>query len=229
MADRRYSKEEVDAILGRAIDRERSVDGLSHEELLSVAREVGVSPESLEKAASEIVLEQREKTELADLRSDAWRGFVGHLIPYVFVNSLLVLLNFATTHFPWALFPILGWGIGLFSHLMAVAFPSRERLERRLERQRLRQRRKQLKREVKASAKHFETAVGEGVATLLQVAAVKIGEKIGEKVGESMSGENRARAPRVRVHPGEEREPRSPYGNQSDEYQAPNPQERRRR
>src|SRR5512145_1955607 len=110
MTERRYSREEVDAILGRAVERERSQDDLSRDQLLAIAQEIGVAPESIDRAIGEISAEKQEREELAHWRGQAWRGFVGHLIPYLCVNGLLVLLNVATMRFPWALFPLLGWG-----------------------------------------------------------------------------------------------------------------------
>ena len=174
MPERRYSRDEVDAILGRAIERERGGDELSHEQLLAIAQEVGVSADSIERAATEISVEVRQRDDLARLRKNAWRGFVAHLIPYVCVNGLLIVLNLLTTRFPWALFPILGWGIGILSHLLAVAMPNPDRLARQLERERERERRRQLKTRVDARARDFEVAVGEGAAALLHAAANRI-------------------------------------------------------
>ncbi|HMA93329.1 MAG TPA: 2TM domain-containing protein [Polyangiaceae bacterium] len=170
----RYTREEVDAILGRAIERDRSNGDLSREQLVAVAREVGVSAESVEKAIDEIFAERSGREELAQLRRQAWRGFLFHLIPYVCVCTLLVVLNLATTSFPWALFPIMGWGIGVLSHLMSVAFPNPERLQRQLERRRERERRRQYRRQVSVGAKELEVAVGEGVAALLHAAADRV-------------------------------------------------------
>ncbi len=180
MTERRYSREEVDAILGRAVERERTSDELSREQLVAIAQEVGVSATSIDRAITEITSERKDIEELARLRQNAWRGFVAHLIPYLCVNTLLVLLNFLTTRFPWALFPILGWGIGLFSHLLAVAMPNRERLERQLQRERdrkqERERRRLAKRRVDASAKELEVAFTQGAAALLQAAANRISQ-----------------------------------------------------
>ncbi len=54
------------------------------------------------------------------------RGFVYQLIPYLTINSVLVFLNIYSSSFPWALFPIAFWGIGLISHYMgAVHWPSK--------------------------------------------------------------------------------------------------------
>src|SRR4029077_3316617 len=43
--------------------------------------------------------------------------------------AFLALINFFTTWYPWFIWPALGWGIGLFSHWMAV-FGSRHLKER---------------------------------------------------------------------------------------------------
>jgi hypothetical protein len=191
MTEQRYSREEVDAILGRAVERERGTDDLSREQLVAIAQEIGVSPESIDRAIGEIVVERSEREELVLLRRKAWRGFVAHLIPYVGVNGLLVILNLLTTRFPWAMFPLLGWGIGLLSHLWAVAAPNPELLPRRLQREHERERRRQIKRQVKAGAKELEVAVGQGVAALLHAAA--------NRVTEGANSVHRPVPPRVRI------------------------------
>ncbi len=59
------------------------------------------------------------------------RGFVYQLIPYVSINSILVFLNIYSTSFPWALFPMAFWGIGLLSHYMgAVYWPGKAMREK---------------------------------------------------------------------------------------------------
>ncbi len=50
------------------------------------------------------------------------RGFVYQLIPYVSINSVLVFLNIYSTSFPWAMFPMAFWGIGLLSHYMGAVY-----------------------------------------------------------------------------------------------------------
>jgi hypothetical protein len=122
----------VNSILGRTIQRENDGE-LSHEDLLATAREIGISEQAIERAAIEVAAEHRRRSELVDMRRDQWRGFIAHLIPYVMVNALLVMINALTTRFPWALFPALGWGIGLASHLWAVLFPPRQHQEYHLE------------------------------------------------------------------------------------------------
>lgn len=44
------------------------------------------------------------------------KSFYSHIFIYLIVMSLLVLLNYNTTSFPWVIFPAMGWGIGVLSH-----------------------------------------------------------------------------------------------------------------
>src|SRR6266567_8548887 len=62
-------------------------------------------------------------------RAAAEAGFYGHLLSYLGVIAFLGLINLFTTRYPWFIWPALGWGIGLFSHYMAV-FGSRLLRER---------------------------------------------------------------------------------------------------
>jgi len=65
-------------------------------------------------------------------RAAAEVGFYGHLMSYLGVIAFLALINLLTTSYPWFVWPALGWGIGLFSHYMAV-FGSRMLRERYFE------------------------------------------------------------------------------------------------
>lgn len=56
-------------------------------------------------------------------------GFQAHLRTYLIINAGLWLIYLLTSlssgpkggfYFPWPLFPMLGWGIGLASHYLAV-------------------------------------------------------------------------------------------------------------
>jgi signal transduction histidine kinase len=53
-------------------------------------------------------------------RAAAEVSFYGHLMSYLGVMGFLALINLFTSWYPWFLWPALGWGIGLFSHWMAV-------------------------------------------------------------------------------------------------------------
>ncbi len=59
--------------------------------------------------------------EQARKRVGELKDFYIHTITFVVVNIFLVLLNlFVTPDYLWAVFPILGWGIGLVAHAVSV-------------------------------------------------------------------------------------------------------------
>jgi len=59
---------------------------------------------------------------LAKKRVEARRDFAIHLIVYVGVNTLLVCLWLFVTGrgFPWFVFPLGGWGIGVVAHYFST-------------------------------------------------------------------------------------------------------------
>ena len=66
-------------------------------------------------------MDDQASYERAKKRVHAIRGFYIHATVYALVNTFLAVLNFATspTVF-WAIWPILGWGLGLTMHGIAV-------------------------------------------------------------------------------------------------------------
>ena len=53
---------------------------------------------------------------LAKYRIKRIKCFYGNLLAYCLVIPALALVNYNTTHFPWVLFPMAGWGFGLLMH-----------------------------------------------------------------------------------------------------------------
>lgn len=51
---------------------------------------------------------------------EAIKGFYGNLLAYCIVIPFLAWLNLRTTGFPWVVFPMLGWGLGVVLHGMEV-------------------------------------------------------------------------------------------------------------
>ena len=73
---------------------------------------------------------EEEALRRARRRAGAEAGFYAHLASYLSVIAFLALINlFTSPWYPWFLWPAFGWGIGLFSHYMAV-FGSRALKER---------------------------------------------------------------------------------------------------
>jgi len=88
----------------------------------------------LEAAMTETETELRE---IAKRRVKARTEFLTHLALYVTVNTGLVLIwRFSGAGYPWFLWPLFGWGIGILSHAMTLVFgPNSEREERAVERE----------------------------------------------------------------------------------------------
>ena len=173
---RRYSEEEVRAILSRAIDQQAASprdDGkLAYDDLLAAAQEVGVDTTTLRDASRAIRLRAQESAALTDERAerDTWlrrrrRGFTSHLGVYLIVNAAFFLLALMVHNgFPGLLMPGLFWGIGLAIHgLGAWTANEDDWIEARDKRRRIEA--KQRKREERAAT--VGRVVDKGVALLL--------------------------------------------------------------
>ncbi|MCK5811763.1 MAG: 2TM domain-containing protein [Clostridiales bacterium] len=58
---------------------------------------------------------------LAERRVKEKRELTSHIIAYVCVNGFLLALNYIIqSEISWALFPLLGWGIGLVIHILTT-------------------------------------------------------------------------------------------------------------
>ena len=59
-------------------------------------------------------------------------GFFFHFSAYVLVNAILIAVNLLTTPDRlWFYWPLLGWGIGILAHGLAVYFSAGEKVRRR--------------------------------------------------------------------------------------------------
>jgi 2TM domain-containing protein len=90
-----------------------------------------------------VIVVDTESRETNDLRARALeqiekkRGFVAHLFAYLLVNTFLVVIWAVTgADFFWPIFPILGWGIGVFFHGWDVysGGPSEDQIRREMDR-----------------------------------------------------------------------------------------------
>jgi signal transduction histidine kinase len=100
----------------RRLDREARRFGFS-----VVAPQAADEPSATrEAAAGEQPPSEDETLRRARRRAAAEVGFYTHLMSYLGVMAFLALINLFTTRYPWFVWPALGWGVGLFSHYMAV-------------------------------------------------------------------------------------------------------------
>lgn len=134
---RRYSEEEVRAILSRAIDQQatgtRDDGKLAFDDLLAAAQEVGVDTATLREASRAVRLREQETSDLVNERAerDAWlrrkrRGFGRHLGIYLIVNAAFLVLGILTHALPGTLMPGLFWGIGLGIHALRALTASED-------------------------------------------------------------------------------------------------------
>ena len=66
-------------------------------------------------------MENEETYQTARRRVEARIGFYIHLAVYIGVNILLIIINLLTSpRNLWFIWPLMGWGIGIFFHGMAT-------------------------------------------------------------------------------------------------------------
>ena len=66
-------------------------------------------------------MDEQASFDRARRRVRRMRGFYIHATVYLLVNVLLIAINLATSpHVLWFVWPLLGWGIGLAAHGLAV-------------------------------------------------------------------------------------------------------------
>ncbi|OLP15999.1 hypothetical protein BST81_23355 [Leptolyngbya sp. 'hensonii'] len=115
-----FRSEEIQQILERAMARQQDTE-FSEQQLQDMASELGISATALEAARQEWLQERKIVYQRQDVRTERQRKFQSHLASYVLVNTFLILLNLVTTpRYFWAIYPLLGWGLGLGFHASSV-------------------------------------------------------------------------------------------------------------
>lgn len=225
MADpkRVYTDDEVTAILGRAIERQRtsSPEGLSHDDLLAVARDAGISAEAIEAAAAELATRKETTDDELAIRKERASDFRIHLFTYLPIMAFLAFVNFMTTAYPWVIWPALGWGLALALHARFAVFPTdveiahdaAHRAERR-RRAEEKARRRAAKSDLKEGARELGRAVERGLAVAMSETAKMIHEELGPERNEGK---------RVRVEDARRQQDEEPESEDEDV------EERRRR
>jgi post-segregation antitoxin (ccd killing protein) len=126
-----YTSSEVERIIRRAL-RLKKAELISHDDLLDMAKELGLDSRTVETAIeqeqNDIDLERSRKLKM--LRRKA--KFHRHLWSYIIVIGALILINIFTPGPWWFQWPMLGWGIGLAFGFRAAYFPAGVELESEL-------------------------------------------------------------------------------------------------
>ena len=110
-----YTEEEVNAILRRAVERQPLPGDTSREQLLALASELKIPVDAIERAEREVVGKLDSAQLRAEFDIERRREFFSHLASYIGVCGFLILLNaFVTRGIWWSVFPVLGWGLGIY-------------------------------------------------------------------------------------------------------------------
>jgi eukaryotic-like serine/threonine-protein kinase len=128
---RSFSTQQVSQILRRAVDLgERRRPGLSRDDLAQVAREVGVPDTAVDAALAELarpkaIAERRPRRRWSKLSPAARRRrqilrFKRHAAVYGVFCLFFIALDVFSGPGVWAMWPILGWGIGVALHAVSV-------------------------------------------------------------------------------------------------------------
>lgn len=84
-------------------------------------------------------MEETRLHEIARKRVQMKRGFAIHLTLYIAVNAMLILFWYLTGKgYPWFLWPLGGWGVGIIANIIALvmelSFPEEEAIDREMHR-----------------------------------------------------------------------------------------------
>ena len=111
---RAYSQEDVQEILNIALAQYPSTDAeLSYAQLLEIADEMRISPDTLKLAENKWMSQQGEISKRGEFNLHRKLKLQNKLGKFVIINTCLLAFNFATTGlgFPWAVWVLIIWGM----------------------------------------------------------------------------------------------------------------------
>lgn len=175
-----YSRDEAEEILRRALARDEQ-DGVSHEDLLAAAAEVGIEAGAVEEAAAELAKERSRAQREGQIRAELRRDFLGRAANLIGLNALVLGIDWLAGPGWFVQWVALVSALLLVSGTFRVLAPSEDamrRAEKRLDKRELKRLKRERKREWargegkprKDAEKQFERVVEEGVEALLRKA-----------------------------------------------------------
>ncbi len=115
----RFTQAEAAEIIREATSRMLSPEGgreLTREELLTMARELGVSEEAVNQALAARASKQKKQKR----GRGALIGLLAHGMSYGIVMGGLTIIDVTTGPGWWVQWPAVGWGMGLAFHVMGL-------------------------------------------------------------------------------------------------------------
>lgn len=128
-ASKNYSREEVNAIIRRALEM-KNQDGVSHNDLLETARELGLDDATMELAIDQQLAELKVQDKKNAQIEKRKQKFHQHLWSFIIVNVMLLFINIFSGGGWWFQWAFLGWGIGLLFSFRAAYFPTDDELKK---------------------------------------------------------------------------------------------------
>lgn len=131
-ASRRFTPEEVQAILKRAVERQGggATASMNYDDLMETGRELGIDPAVLEAAMAELDSTGAVEGAREQYKAQKKRKFYEHLRSYVIVNVMLALLDYKVSGGTWYFWVVFGWGIGVLFDASDTFFPKDRDIER---------------------------------------------------------------------------------------------------
>jgi len=113
--DRKFTNEEVEQIIKIALRSKQDSGSISTENIYDIAKELNIDPAAIQGA----IYEYENKGDIDSIRDEfikkRKKSFFDHLTSYLAINSFLVIIDLVTGGgISWSIFPILGWGLGVF-------------------------------------------------------------------------------------------------------------------
>ena len=157
-----YTRREADEILRRAL-AVQPAEGISHDDLVAAAREVGIPGEAIEAAAQQLGEDQRISERAALIRRRRRMAFLRHLLIYLVVNAGMFFVDHADGGAYWFQYPLIIWGVILAAVGIAQLAPDQRSLARRAERELEREQRR-AQRRMRAAARRDGAGAARGGA-----------------------------------------------------------------
>lgn len=109
-----YLQEDIQEILHIAICRKQDNEEMTRQDLLDIAKDLGISPRDLELAEQQWNLQKQEADEKLVFNAYRQNRLKQNLIQFGIVNSFLILINLVIWHrIGFAAFVFLTWGLFL--------------------------------------------------------------------------------------------------------------------
>lgn len=131
-SNRRFTTEEVSAIVRRGLEQQGSAGDISYAELEEIALQSGISAQTLQQVLAEEDKHREQRRVRTKRRQRRRAAFYRHALVYGLVSAFLFAINMMTTPdgYHWFVWPLWGWGLGLAFHAMATLFPNERKWKR---------------------------------------------------------------------------------------------------